>query len=275
MSSYAPYLLCLVRVVAGLLFFQHGLEKLFGFAGARPEPTLWGIRGVGGILETFGGPLLAVGLFTRPVAFVLSGEMAVAYFRSWAPRGFFPIANGGEEATLNAYIFLWLVAAGGGAWSLDALIASRRGASALRQRVAAWEPQARAVLRLVLGFLITLHGIRKVFDVLPSVAGRRNAPPLALDSLPAMTGYIELVAGPLLMLGLFVRQTALVVSIEALLAYALVAQPRTLWPIRNGGIEALLYFVVLLYFSVAGAGAWSLDARKAAVPVGTGRPQVA
>ena len=206
-----------------------------------PEPTLWGIRGVGGILEAVGGPLLALGLFTRPVAFILSGEMAVAYFRSWAPRGFFPIANGGEEATLNAYIFLWLVAAGAGAWSLDALIARGKDLGALGRRVAAWEPQARAMLRLILGFLITLHGIRKVFEVLPSVAGRRGAPPLALDSLPPLTGYIELVAGPLLMLGLFVRQTALIVSLEALLAYVLIAQPRTLWPIRNGGIEALLY----------------------------------
>jgi len=297
-SAYAPYILCLVRVVAGLLFFQHGLEKLFGFAGARPEPTLWGIRGVGGILEAFGGPMLALGLFTRPVAFILSGEMAVAYFRSWAPRGFFPIANGGEEATLNAFIFLWLVAAGAGAWSLDAarsrrgprgqylanrldagsLIVERgRAPSSLTQRVTAWEPHLRAVLRLIVGFLITLHGIRKVFDVLPSVAGRRGAPPLALDSLPAVTGYIELVAGPLLMLGLFVRQTALVVSIEALLAYALIAQPRTLWPIRNGGIEALLYCVVLLYFSVAGAGAWSLDARRTrgTSSVASPRPEVA
>jgi putative oxidoreductase len=260
--AYTPYLLCLVRVIAGLLFLQHGLEKLFGFAGARPEPTLWGIRGVGGILEAVGGPMLALGLFTRPTAFILSGEMAVAYFRSWAPRGFFPIANGGEEATLNAFIFLWLVAAGAGAWSLDALIERRRGLPALARRVAEWEPQLRSILRLIIGFLITLHGIRKVFDVLPSVAGRRGTPPLALDSLPAVTGYIELVAGPLLMLGLFVRQTALVVSLEALLAYVLIAQPRTLWPIRNGGIEALLYFVVLLYFAAAGAGAWSLDVRR-------------
>lgn len=280
MSSYAPYLLCLVRVVAGLLFCQHGLEKLFGFAGARPEPTLWGIRGVGGILETFGGPMLALGLFTRPVAFILSGEMAVAYFRSWAPRGFFPIANGGEEATLNAFIFLWLAAAGAGAWSLDAARSKRgraRPGSALAGRVASWEPHLRAVLRLIVGFLITLHGIRKVFDVLPSVAGRRGAPPLALDSLPAITGYIELVAGPLLMLGLFVRQTALVVSVEALLAYVLVAQPRTLWPIRNGGIEALLYCVVLVYFAAAGAGAWSLDARRTrgTSSVASPRPQVA
>jgi len=296
--AYAPYLLCLVRVVAGLLFMMHGLEKLFGFAGAQPEATLWGIRGLGGILEAFGGPLLVLGLFTRPVAFILSGEMAVAYFRAWAPRGFFPIANGGEEATMNAFIFLWLVAAGAGAWSLDAarskrgprgqylanrlnagslIVERRRGLGALGRRVAAWEPQLRSVLRLILGFLFTLHGIRKVFEVLPSLAGRRGAPPLALDSLPTITGYIELVAGPLLMLGLFVRQTALIVSLEALLAYLLIAQPRTLWPIRNGGIEALLYFVVLLYFSAAGAGAWSLDARRArdASSVASPRPQVA
>jgi putative oxidoreductase len=252
------------------VFWQHGLEKLFGFAGATPEPTLWGIRGVGGILEAVGGPLLALGLFTRPTAFILSGEMAVAYFRSWAPRGFFPIANGGEEATLNAYVFLWLVAAGAGAFSLDALIERHRPLGELGRRVAAWEPHLRTLLRVILGFLITLRGVRKVFEVLPSIAGRQNAPPFALDSLPAATGFIEIVAGPLLMVGLFVRQSALVVSVEALLAYVLIAQPRTLWPIRNGGIEALLYFVVLLYFSAVGAGAWSLDARRASF--GAGRP---
>ena len=276
MQPYAPYIICLVRIVAGLLFMQHGLEKLFGFAGARPEPTLWGIRGVGGILEAVGGPMLALGIFTRPTAFILSGEMAVAYFRSWAPRGFFPIANGGEEATLNAYIFLWLAAAGAGAWSLDALIHERQGLSALGRRVASWEPQVRAILRLIVGFLLTLHGIRKLFDVLPSVAGRRGAPPLALDSLPPFTGYIELAGGVLLMLGLVVRPTALVISVEALLAYALIAQPRTLWPIRNGGIEALLYCVVLLYFAAAGAGAWSVDNRRAssAAAGGVNRPVV-
>ena len=253
-----PRALFVVRVVAGLLFWMHGLEKLFGFAGARPETSLLGIRGIAGLLEGVGGPLLVIGLFTRPTAFVLSGEMAVAYFRAWAPRGFFPIANGGEEATLNAYIFLWLVAAGAGAFSLDALIARGRAPGGLARRVASWEPQARAILRVIAGFLITLHGVRKVFEVLPSVAGRRGAPPLALDSLPPVTGYIELVAGPLLMLGLFVRQTAPIVALEALAAYVLIAQPRTLWPIRNGGIEALLYCVVFLYFAVAGAGAWTL-----------------
>ncbi|HEV8393626.1 MAG TPA: DoxX family protein [Vicinamibacterales bacterium] len=254
-----PYALFAVRVVAGLLFWQHGLEKLFGFAGARPETSLLGIRGIAGILEAVGGPLLVIGLCTRPTAFVLSGEMAVAYFRAWAPRGFVPIANGGEEATLNAFIFLWIAAAGAGAWSLDAWLQNSRAAGALRQRAAALEPHARTLLRLVVGLLLTLHGVRKIFGVLPSIAGRVGAPPLvALDSLPAFTGGIEIVAGPLLMLGLFLRQTAYVVAAEAALAYVLIAQPRAPWPIRNGGIEALLYAAVMTYFATAGAGAWSL-----------------
>jgi putative oxidoreductase len=255
-----PHALFVVRVVAGLLFSMHGLEKLFGFAGARPEATLLGIRGVAGILEAVGGPLLVLGLCTRPTAFILSGEMAVAYFRAWAPRGSFPIANGGEEATLNAFIFLWLAAAGPGAWSLDAWLQKDTPARGLRQRAANLEPHARTLLRLVMGLLITLHGVRKIFDVLPSVAGRVGAPPLALDSLPAFTGALEIVAGPLLMAGLCVRQAAWVVAAEALAAYVVVAQPRALWPIRNGGIEALLYAAVMFAFAVAGAGPWSLDA---------------
>jgi putative oxidoreductase len=250
-------MLLAVRVVAGLLFFQHGAEKLWGFAGARPEPTLLAIRGVAGILEGVGGPLIALGLFTRPLAFLLSGEMAVAYFRSWAPRGFFPIANGGEEATLFAFMFLWLWTAGAGAWSVDAWW---RGRTPRRDSfVAQWEPQTRALLRMVIGFLLLLHGCRKLFDVLTSVAGRRNAPLLALDGLPDVSGYLELGAGVLLVLGLATRWAALAVAVEALLAYVIIAAPRTLWPIRNGGNEALLYVVVLGYLFLAGGGAWSLD----------------
>jgi putative oxidoreductase len=263
-----PHALFVVRVVAGLLFWQHGLEKLFGFAGARPETALMSIRGIAGILEGVGGPLLVLGLFTRPTAFLLSGEMAVAYFRAWAPRGFFPIANGGEEATLNAFIFLWIAAAGAGAWSLDAVLQKGRAPRAWRQRAADLEPHARALLRLVAGLLLTLHGVRKIFDVLPSVAGRVGAPTLALDSLPAITGALEIVAGPLLMAGLFVRQAAWIVAAEALVAYLVVAQPRALWPIRNGGIEVLLYAAVMLYFAIAGAGPWSLDSRRS--PSGPG-----
>lgn len=258
MKQWKPYALLFVRVVAGLLFWQHGLEKLFGFAGARPEPTVWALRGIGGILEAFGGPLLVLGLFTRPTAFILSGEMAVAYFRAWAPRGFFPIANGGEEATLNAFIFLWLVAAGPGACSLDAVLQRWHWRTPF-DRLSALEPQFRALLRVIVGFLITLHGCRALFGVFIAVAGRRNAPPLALDALPSMVGYLELVAGVLIMVGVAVRPLSVVLAAEALLAYLVIAAPRTFWPIRNGGNEALLYVAMFVYLAVAGAGAVSLS----------------
>jgi putative oxidoreductase len=120
-TSWAPYALGLVRVVAGALFLMHGLEKFFGIGGGRIDRNILEIRGLAGLLETVGGPLLMLGLFTRPVAFILSGEMAVAYFRSWAPRGFWPSFEqpGMEASILFCYLFLFLWAAGPGAWSLD------------------------------------------------------------------------------------------------------------------------------------------------------------
>ena len=244
-----PHALFVVRVVAGLLFWQHGLEKLFGFAGARPETSLVGIRGIAGILEAVGGPLLVIGLCTRPTAFVLSGEMAVAYFRAWAPRGVFPIANGGEEATLNAFIFLWLAAAGRARGASMPAAEEQGPASLAAARGRAGAARAR---RAAPGRRTAAHAARRPEDLRRAAIDRRpgGAPPLALDSLPAVTGDLEIVAGPLLMAGLFVRQAAWVVAAEAAVAYLLVAQPRAVWPIRNGGIEALLYAAVMLYFAV-------------------------
>lgn len=125
--TWAPQLLSVLRIVAALLFIAHGTQKLFGFPTNQPSPTfpLFTMLGMAGILETLGGFLLLLGLFTRPVAFVLSGEMAVAYFTAHAPRNFWPILNGGEVAILFCFTFLYFVAAGGGAWSLDNL--RRRG----------------------------------------------------------------------------------------------------------------------------------------------------
>ena len=120
--KWTPYLLSAVRFVLGALFIQHGLEKLWGFAGGRIDHDFASMHGIAGLLEFPGGLLLMLGLFTRPTAFILSGEMAVAYFRSWAPRGFWPITNGGEFSTMLAFAFLWLMAAGPGPWSLDALL---------------------------------------------------------------------------------------------------------------------------------------------------------
>jgi putative oxidoreductase len=120
----APHLYGALRIVAGVMFFQAGTMKLFAFpVGMPPDggtaPVLSQV-GSGGLLEVVGGALLVLGLFTRPVAFVLAGEMAVAYFQFHAPKGFWPIVNGGVSAALYCFVWLYFSAAGAGPWSLDA-----------------------------------------------------------------------------------------------------------------------------------------------------------
>lgn len=112
-----------LRFVTGLLFMQHGGQKLFGYPSAREgaAPALLSLIGVAGGLEFFGGLLILLGLFTRPVAFILSGQMAVAYFMAHAPQGFWPVVNRGELAAIYSFVFLYLAVAGGGDWSLDHL----------------------------------------------------------------------------------------------------------------------------------------------------------
>ena len=114
-----------VRIVAAFVFMQSGTMKLFAFpVGVPPNGgtvPLISQAGLGGILEAFGGALLLVGLFTRPVAFLLAGEMAVAYFQFHAPQSFWPVVNGGTPAVLFCFLWLYLTSAGAGAWSLDAL----------------------------------------------------------------------------------------------------------------------------------------------------------
>jgi putative oxidoreductase len=122
--SWAPYLLSTLRIVAAFLFMQFGTAKLFAFpAAVMPEggtAPMWSLAWIAGALEVFGGFFILIGLFTRPVAFLLSGEMAFAYFIGHAPQGFWPVLNQGHPAVLFCFLFLYFSAAGAGPWSLDA-----------------------------------------------------------------------------------------------------------------------------------------------------------
>jgi putative oxidoreductase len=122
--AVAPYLLSILRIVAAFLFMQVGTAKLFAFPGAvMPDggtAAIGSLPWVAGVLETFGGTFLLLGLFTRPVAFVLSGQMAVAYFIGHAPQGLWPVLNQGAPAAFYCFLFLYLSAAGPGPWSIDA-----------------------------------------------------------------------------------------------------------------------------------------------------------
>lgn len=128
LAPWTPQLLSVLRIMSGLLLLQHGTTKYLNFpVGPMNDASPLTMSGVAGLLELIGGALLVIGLFTRPVAFVLSGLMAVAYFYAHAPRGFFPILNGGELAALYCFVFLFIAAAGGGAWSVDRARGDTRG----------------------------------------------------------------------------------------------------------------------------------------------------
>jgi putative oxidoreductase len=117
LEKWRPYVLSVLRIVAGLLFLQHGLSKFFGFPAAGPP--LAGLIILAATIETFGGLLLLVGLYTRLAALIMSGEMAFAYFITFAPKSFYPAANGGTLAVLYCFVFLYFFFAGGGPWSVD------------------------------------------------------------------------------------------------------------------------------------------------------------
>lgn len=121
LECYALTMLSILRIVAALLFLEHGTSRLFAFPSPLPHPPLFTTYWFAGAIELVGGILVTLGLFTRVAAFVMSGEMAFAYFLSHAPHSFFPILNRGDGAILYCFVFLYIVFAGPGPWSLDAL----------------------------------------------------------------------------------------------------------------------------------------------------------
>ena len=128
MASWRPQLLSILRIIAGLLILQYGMGKLLKFPAVPmfAKVELFSLYGLAGSLELVLGALLIIGLFTRLAAFVLAGEMAVAYFMGHAPRGFYPILNGGDLAIIFCFVFLYLSAAGPGPWSVDAAIRNKQ-----------------------------------------------------------------------------------------------------------------------------------------------------
>ena len=127
LSKFQPQVLSILRIIAGLLFLSSGLQKWFGFPVANPNfanITLISMIGIAGLIETIGGVLVTVGLYTRAAAFIMSGEMAVAYwyYGNRPAKGFMPIQNGGTLEVLFCFVFLYLVFAGAGVWSLDAML---------------------------------------------------------------------------------------------------------------------------------------------------------
>ena len=141
-SPLSARMLSVLRIVAGLLFISFGTTKLFGYPPSpvpMPPIALTSQLGIAGILEVFGGTLMVLGLLTRPVAFILSGEMAVAYFQAHFPRSPFPTVNNGVPAVLYCFLFLYYSFAGAGAWSIDRLLA--------RQTPTRWEPLREAGIR--------------------------------------------------------------------------------------------------------------------------------
>ena len=126
LSPWSSHILSVLRILAAATFLTHGTIKLFGWPAAGPA-SLSALYLVAALLEVIGGLLLVLGLFSRPVAFVLAGEMAFAYFMGHATKGFFPVLNGGEAAMLFCFIFLYIAAAGPGLWSLDAVLGKESG----------------------------------------------------------------------------------------------------------------------------------------------------
>ena len=126
-ARLAPTVLSILRIVAALLFLEHGLSRMFGFPSPLPAPLMFTMYWFAGAIELAGGILLTLGLFSRLSALIMSGEMAFAYFLSHAPNGFYPIINRGDAAILYCFVFFYIAFAGPGPWSLDTLMASSRG----------------------------------------------------------------------------------------------------------------------------------------------------
>jgi putative oxidoreductase len=244
LGRYSPYAYAFLRIVTGLLFAMHGSQKLFGWppsdqpggGGGLPPLIL-----AAGVIELVCGLLIAGGFLTRIAAFLASGEMAVAYFKAHAPESFWPGQNHGEAAAVFCFIFLFLSAHGAGIWSVDGT-----GAPRYMRFLDRWEHLIYAITRLFTGLMFAVHGADKLFGW-PS--GRE---PMTQPLIVA-AGWIELVCGLLIAIGLFAGWAAFLASGTMAVAYFKGHASGGFWPVVNHGELAVLYCFLWLYVATRGA----------------------
>ncbi len=247
-AKWTPYVLSIVRIVVGFNLTRHGTMKLFGFPSGDPVPWI-SLSGASGILELFGGLLVLLGLFAQPAALVLAAEMAIAYLTTNLPRGFWTVLNGGDAAVFHCFFFLFLWAAGSGAWSLDRI---------LRDREAYFDSSKTrhflGVLRIAVGFMFLQWGLQKSFGLIGGQANHDFA------TMLAWAGVVETLGAPFILLGLFTRPAAFLLSGEMAVAYFYRWAPQGFWhSLERTGELTVYYSFIFLFFWAAGAGAWSLD----------------
>jgi putative oxidoreductase len=248
MGQLAPHLQSVARIIFGFLVLRHGMEQ----ALAYPEASHASRVSFEGVLEMIALPaglLLILGLYTRHVALVVAVLYFILFFLVPLQRGPFTHRNGGDPILLNAFFFLYLAAAGGGAWSVDRF----RGTASVDKR---WVPLLLGMLRIAAACLFLMHGLEKIFGV---GGGRIDRD---ITTIRGLAGWLEIAGGSLFAVGLFTRPVAFILSGEMAVAYFRNWAPRGFWPsFAEAGMEASILFCFLfLFFWAAGPGAWSVDA---------------
>jgi putative oxidoreductase len=250
-----PVALALLRIVAGFLLWQHGVQKLFGWFSGSPVPA-YGLLWSAGVIETILGSLLTIGLLARPAAMILCGEMAVAFFTQHLPKGFWPIQSHGVPAVQFCFIFMLLWTAGPGVYSLDGLLAGNSSAKQgwFTQQSSRLYPLALTLLRIMTAFLMWQFGARKMFGWL---AGHKAM----FLSRHWLSGILEFSFAPLIALGAFTRFLAFLLFVEMATAYCAshLFGGLGFWPIQNAGEPEVLFCFIYLFLSTAGPGRTSVD----------------
>lgn len=252
-AKWTPYLLSIARIIFGFLIVRHGMEQVFGYPEVSDAARL-SYQGILELLEFPVGLMIMLGLFTRPAALILAVMIGVSYFTGPIHRGPWPFRNGGDPVIVNSFFFLFLTAAGAGAWGLDRLL-RRSGGESDNTYASPWAPYFLSILRIAAGLVFFQHGLEKLFGI----AGSRVE---SLSTIRGVGGLLETIGGPMIALGIFTRFTSFILSGEMAVAYFRSWAPRGFWRSFQGpGMEmSILFCYLYLFFFCAGAGPWSVDA---------------